>query len=61
MGTFSLSFDLASGLGPAVLGVVVALADYRAAFVVAGIGAAAGLALVGPVARRAAASARSAG
>ena len=61
VGTFSLSFDLASGLGPAVLGVVVALADYRAAFVVAGIGAAAGLALVGPVARRAAASARSAG
>ena len=42
-------------------GVVVALADYRAAFVVAGIGAAAGLALVGPVARRAAASARSTG
>jgi len=61
VGTFSLSFDLASGLGPAVLGVVVALADYRAAFVVAGIGAAAGLALVGPVARRAAASARSTG
>ena len=61
VGTFSLSFDLASGLGPAILGVVVALADYRAAFVVAGIGAAAGLALVGPVARRAAASARSAG
>ena len=61
VGTFSLSFDLASGLGPAVLGVVVALADYRAAFVVAGIGAAAGLALVGPVARRSAASARSAG
>ena len=61
VGTFSLSFDLASGLGPAVLGVVVALADYRAAFVVAGIGAAAGLALVGPVARRAAASAPSAG
>ena len=61
VGTFSLSFDLASGLGPAILGVVVALADYRAAFVVAGIGAAAGLALVGPVARRAAASARSTG
>lgn len=60
VGTFSLSFDLASGLGPAVLGVVVALADYRAAFVVAGLGAAAGLALVGPVARRAAASAPSA-
>lgn len=61
VGTFSLSFDLASGLGPAILGVVVALADYRAAFVVAGLGSAAGLALVGPVARRAAASARSAG
>lgn len=61
VGTFSLSFDLASGLGPAILGVVVALADYRAAFVVAGLGSAAGLALVGPVARRAAASAPSAG
>jgi len=52
VGTFSLSFDLASGLGPAVLGIVVAWASYQAAFVVAGVAAAAGLALLGPVARR---------
>jgi MFS family permease len=54
VGTFSLAFDAASGLGPALLGVVVALADYRIAFVVAGLSAVAGLAMVGPVARRAA-------
>lgn len=52
VGTFSLSFDLASGLGPAVLGVVVAVSSYQVAFVVAGVAAAAGLALLGPVARR---------
>lgn len=54
VGTFSLSFDMASGLGPAVLGVVVAIGNYRSAFVVAGLCAFGGLLLVGPVARRAA-------
>ncbi len=54
VGTFSLSFDAASGLGPAVLGIVVALANYQVAFVVAGACALAGLMLVAPVARRAA-------
>lgn len=43
VGTFSLAFDLASGLGPPLLGVVVALASYRAAFGVAGLLALAGL------------------
>ena len=52
VGTFSLAFDIANGLGPAVLGVVVALGDYRAAFVVSGVAALAALALVGPVSLR---------
>lgn len=52
VGTFSLAFDVANGLGPALLGIVVALADYRVAFVVAGIAAFAGLGLVRPVSHR---------
>lgn len=50
VGTFSLAFDIANGLGPALLGVIVALGDYRAAFVAGGIAAFAGLLLVRPVA-----------
>jgi len=52
VGTFSLAFDLSSGLGPAVLGVVVAVAGYGGAFVAAGVSAVAGLALVTRVGRR---------
>jgi len=52
VGTFSLAFDIANGLGPAVLGVVVALGDYSAAFIVSGIAALAALALVRPVSLR---------
>ncbi len=40
IGTFTLFFDLSQGLGAPLLGVVVALADERAAFVVAGLGSA---------------------
>jgi MFS family permease len=54
VGTFSLAFDLANGLGPALLGVVVAVGSYQVAFAVAGLAALAGLGLVAPVARRAA-------
>lgn len=54
VGTFSLAFDLSSGLGPAVLGVVVAVLGYRGAFAAAGVSALCGLALVPPVARRSA-------
>jgi MFS family permease len=43
VGTFSLAFDLAGGLGPPLLGVIVALASYRAAFAVAGVLALGGL------------------
>jgi predicted MFS family arabinose efflux permease len=46
VGTFSLSFDLANGLGPPVLGVVVSLASYRFAFAVAGGCALAALAVI---------------
>lgn len=56
VGTFSLSFDLANGLGPVVLGVVVALVAgdakpvpggaYRLAFAVAGFAALVGLVLI---------------
>lgn len=51
VGTFSLAFDVANGLGPAVLGLVAAVGDYRIAFVVAGIAALGGLGLVRPVSR----------
>lgn len=37
VGTFSLSFDLANGIGPPVLGLVVSLASYRVAFATAGV------------------------
>lgn len=46
VGTFSLFFDGASGLAPPVLGVIVALGSYRSAFIVAGVVALAGIALV---------------
>ncbi len=36
VGTFSLAFDLANGLGPPLLGVVVSLSSYRMAFAVSG-------------------------
>lgn len=46
VGTFSLSFDLASGIGPPVLGVVVSVASYRAGFAVAGVCALGALAVL---------------
>ena len=46
VGTFSLFFDAASGVAPPLLGIVVALASYRAAFAVAGVIALAGIVLV---------------
>lgn len=55
VGTFSLAFDLANGVGPVVLGGIVALSSYQGAFAVAGVGALAGLALVTRPSRRAAA------
>lgn len=52
VGTFSLAFDIANGMGPAVLGLVVALGGYRQAFAVSGIAALAALALVRSVSRK---------
>ncbi len=46
VGTFSLFFDLSQGIGAPVLGVLVSLADERAAFVAAALLCAAGLALL---------------
>jgi MFS family permease len=46
VGTFSLSFDLANGIGPPVLGLVVAVGSYRAAFGLAGVCALAALAIL---------------
>ena len=46
VGTFSLFFDGASGLAPPLLGVVVSLGSYRAAFATAGVIALAGILLV---------------
>lgn len=52
VGTFSVAFDLANGLGPVVLGGVVAATSYRAAFGAAGVAALGGLLLVARMARR---------
>jgi predicted MFS family arabinose efflux permease len=46
VGTFSLFFDSASGIVPLVMGLVVALSNYRAAFALSGAVALAGLLLV---------------
>ena len=46
VGTFSLFFDTASGLVPPLMGVVVALSSYRAAFAASGGVALVGLAMV---------------
>lgn len=52
VGTFSLFFDLASGIGPPLLGVVVSLASYRWSFAVAGVLALTGLYAVARLGRR---------
>lgn len=52
VGTFSLAFDIANGMGPAVLGLIVALTGYRAAFAVSGVAALAALGLVRAVSRK---------
>jgi MFS family permease len=54
VGTFSVFFDLASGLGPPLLGVMVALGSYRLGFVAAGLVALAGLLLLPGLNRRSA-------
>lgn len=46
VGTFSVFFDLASGIGPPVLGLIVSLVSYRAAFAAAGVAALVGLVLL---------------
>ena len=46
VGTFSLFFDIASGLGAPVLGLVVSLSSERGAFIASAVIAAAGLTLV---------------
>ena len=61
VGTFSLAFDLASGLGPPLLGVIVALGSYRVAFAVAGGAALAGLAVLPRLTVRDGTAVRSAG
>ena len=55
VGTFSLAFDLANGLGPVLLGAFVAISSYRPAFAVAAVGAFAGLLLVSRMAGQTAA------
>lgn len=50
VGTFSLSFDLANGLGPIALGGIVEATSYRTGFGVAGVAALGGLLLVGRMA-----------
>lgn len=52
VGTFSLAFDLANGLGPVALGGVVAATSYRGAFGAAGVAALAGLFLIARLSRR---------
>jgi MFS family permease len=46
VGTFSVFFDLASGVGPPLLGLLVGLGSYRLGFAAAGLVAVAGLALL---------------
>jgi MFS family permease len=46
VGTFSVFFDLASGIGPPVLGLVVTLGSYQAAFAASGLLALVGLAML---------------
>jgi MFS family permease len=53
MGTFTAFFDLAQGLGAVALGGVAAIAGYRGVFVAGGIGAAAGVGLLGRLRARA--------
>ncbi len=61
VGTFSLFFDLASGIGTPFLGLFVTVASYQASFAVAGILALGGLFAVGMLVRKQAAAASSSG